>query len=130
MQVYAMLMITNNFIKPRIGKLILNIWLEITVQSFTVDFWTATFFKLTLGSDCLELRYWTVNFKNHPDSVKLHKRQLLSSLSIKHNALHMLCIILTPNLFQNPNKAEIFESSFIWEWGLSQFNPPSYIKKN
>ena len=32
-----------------------------------MDIWTVTFFKLTLGTDCLGLCFWTVNFKNHPD---------------------------------------------------------------
>ena len=45
------------------------IWLETTFQSSTMHFWTVTFFKLTLRSDCLELYFGTVDFKNHPDSV-------------------------------------------------------------
>ena len=41
----------------------LIIRLEITVQSSAMDFYTVTFFKLTLGSDCLELFFWAVDFK-------------------------------------------------------------------
>ena len=47
------------------------IWLEKTVQSSAMDFWTVTFFKLTLGSDCLEHCFCTIDFKNHPDSGTL-----------------------------------------------------------
>ena len=46
---------------------------------------------------------------NHPDSVMLQKCQLISNQSIKHNAVHMLSLSLTPNLFHNPNKVRIFE---------------------
>ena len=41
--------------------------------------------ELTLGSDCLELCFWTVAFKNHPELVILQNYHALSKYSFKHN---------------------------------------------
>ena len=49
-------------------KLILNRLTGKTVQRPAIDFRTVIFLKLTLGKDCLELCFWTVDFKSQPDS--------------------------------------------------------------
>ena len=71
---------------------------------YTMDLWTATFFKLTLGSDRSELCFWTIDFKNHPDSVILQKCQSLSNQRFNYNQAHILqahipLLNLTPNPF-------------------------------
>ena len=78
-----------NLIERGMGKLIRNNLIGKTVQSFAMDFWTVTFLKLTLGKNCLELCFWTVEFKNHPDSVILEKCEPFSNQSFKHNSAHM-----------------------------------------
>ena len=83
------------------GTWYLTILLEITVPSSALDFWTVTFFKLTIRSDCLEFCFWKVDFKNHPDSVTLEKSWSLPSQSFKHNSVHMSSLNLTPNFFLN-----------------------------
>ena len=79
----------------------LIIWLKISVQSSAMNFQTVILFKLILGSHCLELCFWTVGFKNHPDSVILQKCQSLSNQSFNYNSVHMLSFNLTRNLFPN-----------------------------
>ena len=77
--IYVMLMITN-FIEPCMGKLILN-----HLVGIELDFWTG-FFKLTLGSDCLEPFFGPVAFKI-----------ILTQWYCKNtNSLNMLSLNLTP----------------------------------
>ena len=67
------------------GSWYLIIWLEISVQSSTIDFWTG-FFKLTLGSDCLEPFFGPVAFKI-----------ILTQWYCRNtNSLNMLSLNLTP----------------------------------
>ena len=61
-QVYVMLMITN-LIEPCMGKLILNHLIGNICSEFRNGLLDSYFFKLTLGSDCLELCFWRVVFK-------------------------------------------------------------------
>ena len=60
------------------------------------------FFKLTLGNDCLQLCFWTIAFKNHPDSVILQKYQSCSKQTFKHNLAHMPSLNLTPTFSFEP----------------------------
>ena len=55
-------MITN-LIKPWMGKLILNHLIGNNFPEFHIRLLGSYLFKLTLGSDCLELCFWTVAFK-------------------------------------------------------------------
>ena len=55
-------MITN-LIEPHIGKLILKHLIGNDCLEFHNGLLDSSFFKLTLGSDCLELCFWTVAFK-------------------------------------------------------------------
>ena len=57
-----MFMITN-LIGLRIGKLLLGILIGINWPEFRNRLLDSYFFKLTLGSDCLELCFWAVAFK-------------------------------------------------------------------
>ena len=57
-----MLMITN-LIEPRVRKLILKHLIGNIFSEFRNGFLDSYFFKLTLGSDCLELYFWTVAFE-------------------------------------------------------------------
>ena len=75
----------------------LIVWLEIIVQSSTMVFWTVIFFKLTLESHCLVLRFRIADFKNYLDSVILQKCQWLSNQSLKHNLPHLPSVNITPN---------------------------------
>ena len=59
-----MFMVTN-LTELHMWKLIYNGLLGMTVQNSAMDFWTVTFFKMTLGKDCLELCFWGVDFKNY-----------------------------------------------------------------
>ena len=54
-----MFMITN-LNEPCIGKLILNQLIGNNCPEFRNELMGSYFFKLTLGSDCLELCFWTV----------------------------------------------------------------------
>ena len=56
------LMITN-LIEPRVRKLILKHLIGNIFSEFRNGFLDSYFFKLTLGSDCLELYFWTVAFE-------------------------------------------------------------------
>ena len=60
--VYVMFIITNS-IKPRTGKLILNHLFRNNYQDLCNGLLGSYFFELTLGSNCLELFFWTVAFK-------------------------------------------------------------------
>ena len=53
------------------------------------------YFKLTLGSGCLELLFKTDALQNHPDSVILQIYQSHSNQSFKHNLKHMPSLSLT-----------------------------------
>ena len=55
-------MITN-LIEARMGKLILNHLIGNNCPVFGNGLLATCFFKLTLGSDCLELSFWNVAFK-------------------------------------------------------------------
>ena len=55
-------MITN-LIKPGMGKLILNHFNRNSFPEFRNGFLDSYFFKLTLGSDGFELRFWAIAFK-------------------------------------------------------------------
>ena len=57
-----MFMITN-FIEPRMEKLIFNHLIGNDCPEFQNRLLDSYFFKLTLGSDCLELCFWEVAFK-------------------------------------------------------------------
>ena len=50
-------MITN-LIEPRMGKVILNHLIENNCPEFHSGLLGTYFFKMALGSDCLELCYW------------------------------------------------------------------------
>ena len=62
MQVHDTFMITN-MIDQRMAKLILNHLIGNNCVEFRNGLLDTCFFKLTLGSDCLELCFWTVTFK-------------------------------------------------------------------
>ena len=55
--------VITNLIKPWMGKLILNHLIGNNFPEFHIRLLGSYFFKLTLGSDCLELCFWTVDFK-------------------------------------------------------------------
>ena len=59
---YVMLMITNS-IEPRMGKLILDQLIVTNCSEFHNGLLDSYFFKLSLGSDCLELCSWIVALK-------------------------------------------------------------------
>ena len=79
------------------GTLIVNHLTQNNYPEFRNGLLDIYFFKLTLGSDCLEL-FLESCFKNHPDPVKLQKCQLLSNQIFKHNLAHMLSLNLTHKL--------------------------------
>ena len=81
-------MITN-MIELRVGKLTLNHLIGINCPEFRNELLDSYVFKLNLGSDCLELCFWTVTFKTIFDSVILQKYQSLLNQSFKHNSTHM-----------------------------------------
>ena len=53
----------TNLIEPCMGKLILNHLTGNNCPDFRKEDLDSYFFKLTLGSDCLELCFWAVVFK-------------------------------------------------------------------
>ena len=57
-----MFMITT-LIEPSMGKLILNHLIANNCPGICNELQASYFFKLTLGSDCLELHFWVVAFK-------------------------------------------------------------------
>ena len=59
--------VITNLIDPRIRKLILNHLTGNNCPEFCNGFLDTYFFKLTLGSDCLEL-FLETHFENHPDT--------------------------------------------------------------
>ena len=81
-----------NLIEPPMGKLILNHLIGNKCPEFRDRFLDSYFFKLTFGSDCLELYFWTVAFKTN------QKYQSISNQSFKRNLAHMPCLNLTPKL--------------------------------
>ena len=50
--------------------------------------------KLTLGSDCSELCFWS-HIQNHPEFLILQKYQLLPNQTFKHNLVHVSPLNLT-----------------------------------
>ena len=62
MQVYAMFM-TNNLIEPCMEKLMLNYLFRNNCPELRSGLLDSYFFRLTLGSDCLEFCFWTVALK-------------------------------------------------------------------
>ena len=95
-----MFMITN-LIEPPKKKLILNHLIGNNCPEFRNGLLDSYFFKLNLRSDCLELCFWTVDFKNQPDSVILQKCQSRSNQSFKRNSVHMPSLNLTLSFFLN-----------------------------
>ena len=55
--------IIANLIEPLMGKLILNYLIGNKYPEFCNEFPDSYFFKLTFGSDCLELCFWAAPFK-------------------------------------------------------------------
>ena len=86
-------MITN-LIKPRMGKLMLNHMIGNTYPEFRNGILDSKFFKLTLGSGCLELCFWTVAFKVIL-AQQYYKNTSLSNRSFKYNSVHMPSLNLT-----------------------------------
>ena len=110
------------------GNWYLIIWLEITVQSSD-----SYFFKLTWGSYCLELYFWTVNFKNYPKSVILKKCQSLSKQSFKHNSVYSPSLNLTPNLFlkvyyTKRKRLNSLDSLYVFGRNSIEESPLSFLK--
>ena len=62
MQIYVMFMITY-LVELCVGKMILNHSNENNCPEFGNELLNSYFFKLILGSDCLELCVWRVAFK-------------------------------------------------------------------
>ena len=54
------------------------------------------FFKLTLGSDCLELFFWTVSFKTI--QIQCYCKNTIRLQDHSHNLVHMLSLSSTPKL--------------------------------
>ena len=77
------------------GSWYLIIWLETIVQSSEMDYY---FFKLTVGSHCLELCFWTPSLSKPSWLSNITKYQSLSYQSFKHNSTHMPSLNLTPAL--------------------------------
>ena len=63
LQVYVTFMMTN-LSERRMGKLILDDLIGNNCPEFRNGLLGSNFFKLTLGSDCLELQFWTGAFTN------------------------------------------------------------------
>ena len=83
----------KEFDRTRTGMLILNHLIENNCPQFRDGLLDSYFFKLTLGSDCLELRLWEFAFKTITNSVILQIYQLLSNKSFQQYTEHM------PSLF-------------------------------
>ena len=66
---YIVMFMITHFIKLHMGKLILNHLIGIDCPKFCSGLLDSYFFRLTLGSDCLELCFWLVgHLQNYPDS--------------------------------------------------------------
>ena len=55
--------VITNLVETRFGKLILNHFIGINCPEFRRGVADSYFFKLTLGSDCLDFCSWSVAFK-------------------------------------------------------------------
>ena len=90
-----------------------------------MEFYIVTFFKLTLGSDCLEICSWTIDFKNYPDSEILQKYHSHSSQNFKCKSAHMPSLNLVPNLFLNvcyTKGKDVLSLDSLWTVSLKDFD--------
>ena len=83
-----MLMITN-LIEPRKGKLFLNHLIENLCPEFRNGLLDSYFFRLTLGSECLQFCFWGATFKTITKYYILQKYQSFSNQSFKQNSVHL-----------------------------------------
>ena len=95
---YSLMFMIANLIEHVWDSWYLIIWLERTVHSSGMDFWTAT-----LSNWIWEVIVWNFLFldscfRNHLDRVILQIYKALSNQSLKYNFVHISSLNLTPKL--------------------------------
>ena len=90
----SVMIMTISLIESHMGKLILNHLIGNDCPKFGVELLDNYFFKLSLGSDSLELWFWTVGFKtilSHNDNItKLSGLNKIRRISLSLNLTPML----------------------------------------
>ena len=88
----------TNLIEPRMRKLTLNHLIGNNCPKFRNGTLSSYFFKLTSGSDCLELCFWKVAFKAILTQKHHKNTSHFQTRALKRNLTHMLSLNLTPKL--------------------------------